>query len=185
MLRAMSVAGRSRRLFLHGVALGVLAAALGCAGKVKHEAAPGYDFKSLKTYAWITEDLVLIQLGETQANVRTEENERHVRGAIDDALAARGLTAAPHDTADVLVAFSVGTHARYRLEGGENSWIAGLEPGKPQTKGTLHIYLVHRGDEKELWHGWTSKWLNEGDDPEQVIGDAVTRIMATFPVAAR
>lgn len=178
-------AGRPRRSFLHTAALVVVAAALGCAGKVKHEAAPGYDLASMKTYAWITDDPVLIQFGESQPRVRTQENEERLRRAIDDALGARGLTAVPREQADLLVAFSVGTHARYRLEGGSNSWIAGLEPGKPQTKGTLHIYLVHHREEKEVWHGWSSNWLNESDDPERVIRDAVTRIMATYPVKAR
>ncbi len=180
----MSHAG-SRRIFLHTVALAAVAAALGCAAKVKHETTPGYDLSSLKTYAWITEERVLIQFGESQPQVRTKENEERLRSAIDDALAARGLTPAPRDQADLLVAFSVGTHARYRLEGGTNSYIAGLEPGKPQTKGTLHIYLLHRSDEKEVWHGWSSKWLEESENPEQLIRDVVTRIMATYPGTAR
>jgi hypothetical protein len=159
-----------------------LVLAIGCAAKVHHEAKPGYDFATVHTYAWVTDDPVLIQLGETQPNVRTRDNEQRLRTAIDEALAARGFTPAPRDSADVLVAFSVGTHARYRLEGGADSWIASLEPGQPQTKGTLHIYLVDRGDQKEVWHGWTSKWLSPGDDPDRIIREAVARIMATYPV---
>jgi len=169
---------------MRALVLGALVSMLGCAAKVHQEAKPGYDLAALRTYAWITDEPVLIQFGESQPTVRTPENEQRLRTAIDEALAARGFTQVPRAEADALVAFSVGTHARYRLEGGRDSWIAGLEPGKPQTKGTLHIYLVHRDDQKEIWHGWTSKWLNEGDDPDTVIREAVARIMATYPVPA-
>lgn len=173
-----------RRPFLHAIAIATAIVLFGCASKVHHESAAGYDLAALRTYAWITDEPVLIQFGESQENVRTPENEQRVRKAIDEALAARGFTAAPRDSADVLVAFSVGTHARYRLEGAKDSWVASLEPGKPQTKGTLHIYLLHRADQKEIWHGWTSKWLSESDDPDTVVREAVARIMAKYPVRA-
>jgi hypothetical protein len=123
----------------------------------------------------------MIGVGDIQPNVRTEANERRLRAAIDASLAERGYTKVARDGADLIVAFSVGTRVRYRLEGGPDSWIAGLQPGEKQTKGTLHIYLLHRGDEKEAWHGWTSKWLNEGDDPDTVVRDAVARIMSEVP----
>ena len=158
--------------------------ALGCAGKKHTEATSGYDLAAMRTYAWITDD-ALIQLGESQPNVRTPQNEQRLRRAIEAALQARGFTASSRDAADVLVAFSVGTHARYRLEGAKDGWVASLEPGEPQTKGTLHIYVLHRADQKEIWHGWTSKWLNKTDDPDTVVRDAVAQIMAKFPVPVR
>jgi hypothetical protein len=181
----MTSARLSKRHLLRVIALGMLAGVLGCAAQAHHETAAGSDLAAQRTYAWITDEPVLIQLGETQPAVRTPENEQRVRKAIDAALTARGLTAAPRDQADVLVAFSVGTHARYRLEGAKDGWVASLEPGQPQTKGTLHIYLLHRADQKEIWHGWTSKWLSEADDPDVVVHDAVARIMAKYPVSAR
>lgn len=167
------------------LALALVAPAVGCAGKVKHQAAEGYDFAAAKSYAWVTDEPVLIQLGDPQPTVRTAENEARIRAAIEAALAARGLTKVAVADADLEVAFSVGTVVRYRLEGGHDSWIAGLEPGQRQTKGTLHIYLLNRGGKKEVWHGWTSKWLNRSDDADTVVHDAVAKIMATYPVAAK
>lgn len=170
-------------------------ALIGCAGKPHYEVTPGYDVATYATYAWATDELVMIGVEEidanappekaAQPNVRTEANERRLRAAIDAALAERGYTKAPRDQADLLVAFSVGTRVRYRLEGGPDSWIASQQPAETQTKGTLHIYLLHRADQKEAWHGWTSKWLNRGDDPDAVVRDAVTRIMAKLPAHAR
>ncbi len=165
--------------------LAIAAPAVGCAGQAKQQAAAGYDFSAAKSYAWVTEEPVLIQLGDPQPRVRTKENEQRVRAAIDAALAARGLTKVAREEAELEVAFSVGTVVRYRLEGGHDSWIAGLEPGQPQTKGTLHIYLLDRSDKKEVWHGWTSKWLNRSEDPDAIVQSAVAKIMAQYPVRAR
>jgi len=161
-------------------AAGVLLA-IGCASQVHHETAPGADLGAAKTYAWVTDEPGLISMGESQPNVRTPENEQRIRAAIDRALAQRGLEKVARDAADVHVSFSVGTRVRYRLEGGPDSWIASLTPGEKQTKGTLHIYVLHPGDEREVWHGWTSKWLDKSDDPDRVIGEAVARIMAKYP----
>jgi hypothetical protein len=169
------------------IAIGMLAGVLavgGCAGKAHAEVEPGYDFATFDSYAWITPEPVLINLGDSQPTVRTGENERRIRAAVDAALAARGFTEVPYAEADVHVAFSVGTVVRYRLEGGKDSWVAGLEPAEPKTKGTLHVYLLHPGDEKEVWHGWTSKWLEKSDDPETVIRAAVTKVMAQYPKSA-
>jgi uncharacterized protein DUF4136 len=170
------------------IALAVLAGALavgGCAAKAHDAAVAGYDFATFDSYAWITPEPVLIKLGDSQPTVRTGENELRIRAAVDDALAARGFTEVPYAEADVHVAFSVGTVVRYRLEGGRDSWVAGLEPAEPKTKGTLHVYLLHPGDEKEVWHGWTSKWLEKSDDPDIVIREAVAKVMAQYPTAAR
>lgn len=159
-----------------------LGLAHGCAAKVHDEVEPGYDLTAFDSYAWVTEEPVLIKLGDSQPNVRTPENEARLRKAIDAALAARGLSKVAFAEADVHVAFSVGTQVRYRLEGGRDSWVAGLEPGVKQTKGTLHVYLMHPGDEKEIWHAWTSRWLDKSEDPDVVVRDAVAKVMSRFPV---
>lgn len=155
--------------------------ATACAPKVLAERAPGYDLEAAKTYAWVTDELVLIELGEDQPNVRTKDNERRIRAAIDSELAARGFQLVPRDQAQLLVAFSVGVRKRYRVEGVDPSSITATGPGDPQTKGTLHVYLIDRAQETEVWHGQTSKWLSKSDDPEEVIGEAVAKIMAAYP----
>jgi hypothetical protein len=178
--RALARPSRRRALALLGA--GLLLASVACAPKVLAERTPGYDLESAKTYAWITDELVLIQLGEDQPNVRTKDNERRIRAAVDRELAARGFTLAPRDQAALLVAFSVGVRIRYRLEGGEGNPVTGAgAPAKPQTKGTLNIYLLDRALETEIWHGSTSKWLRKSDDPGVVIDQAVAKIMAVFP----
>lgn len=146
------------------------------------ERTPGFDLDSANTYAWVTEELVLIQFGDAQPNVRTKENELRVRAAIDRELAARGFTQVPHDDAAVLVSFSVGVRIRYRLEGGAGNAVTGAGgPGESQTQGTLNIYMLDRAKETEVWHGSISEWLSKADDPDAVVNAAVAKIMAAYP----
>ncbi|WP_266215917.1 DUF4136 domain-containing protein [Paraliomyxa miuraensis] len=161
--------------------VGGLWAVVACAPKVNAQRTPDYDLEAAKAYAWVTEDLVLIELGEDQPNVRTKDNERLIREAVNRELAARGFQLVPKEQAQVLVAFSVGVRVRYRVEGVDPSSITATGPGEPQTKGTLNIYLIDRATEAEVWHGWTSKWLHKGDDPAAVIDEAVRKIMAAYP----
>jgi hypothetical protein len=154
----------------------------GCAGKVEAERVTDYPLEQKKTYAWATDEHVLIQLGDEHPGVRTKENEARIRGAVDRALGERGFTQAGREEAEILVAFSVGTTVRYRVEGGAaGTSYGGIEPGAKQTKGTLNIYLLDREQAREVWHGWTSKWLDKSEDPDAVVNEAVAKIMAAYP----
>lgn len=171
-----------RRAVLQGGLAAAVLGLLGCAAGVQTERVTDYPLEQPHSYAWVTDDPVLIQLGDDQPNVRTPENEKRLRAAIDRELQARGFTSAPRDQADLLVAFTVGTTMRYRLEGGAaGTSYGGIQPGTKQTKGTLNIYLVDRAAQHEVWHGWTSKWLSKSEDPDAVVNDAVGKIMAAFP----
>ena len=179
----------SRRRALGAIAAGLLVLG-GCAGtKVRAERYPGFDLESAKTYAWITDDLVLIDFGEAQPRERTKENEQLIRAAVDRELVARGFELVAAEEADVLVAFSVGLRTRYRLEGGPGTAISMDGPGETQTEGTLNVYLIDRvGSDhevfREVWHGWATKPLDPSDDAKTVIDQAVSRIMAVYPGAA-
>lgn len=171
-----------RRAVLRTTAAAALLVLVACAPGVQTERVTEYPLEQPHSYAWVTDEPVLIQLGEDQPNVRTPENETRLRAAIDRELQARGFTSAPRDEADLLVAFTVGTTMRYRLEGGAaGSSYGGVQPGTKQTKGTLNIYLVDRAAQSEVWHGWTSKWLSKSEDPDAVVNNAVAKIMAGFP----
>lgn len=172
----------SRRRVLGGaLALLTVVGALGCAPQTGAERVAEYPLDQHKRYAWVTEDLVLIQLGDEQPAVRTEANEKRLRTAIDRSLGERGYTKVAREEADVLVAFTVDTTERYRIEGSTSSSIAGLKPGTKQVKGKLSIYFVDREKHHEVWHGWTTRWLTKGADPDKVVNDAVARVMAELP----
>src|SRR5690349_13076830 len=100
-----------------------------CATAVHHETTACSAVSAPHTFAWLTEDPVLIQLGERHPAVRTEDNEQRLRSAIDRELEARGYTRVAKGDAELHVAFSVETQRRYRLEGARDSSLASLEPG--------------------------------------------------------
>lgn len=186
--RASSIFAPSRRGALRCIGAAALVTALaglsGCAAKIQAERVASYPLEERKSYAWVTEDPVLIKIGDPQPNVRTQENEKLLRAAIDRELAARGFSVVGPEEAELLVAFSVGTTMRYRLEGpGPGTTVGAIQPGTKQTKGTLNIYLFDRASAQQVWRGWTSKWLSKSDDPAAVANDAVSAIMAAYPNA--
>ena len=49
------------------------------------------------------------------------------------------------------------------------------------TEGTLSLQFFGRETKRAVWVGWGSKRLSESDDPEEVIEEAVAKILADFP----
>ncbi len=166
---------------LGGTLVSALVAA-GCASTAPIvEKDAGFDFAAVKTYAWVTDEPVLIAFGEDQPNVRTKDNELRVRAAVERELSARGMEKVDASAADALVAFSVGIRMRYRLEGGDRTSNFTDGPGQKQTQGTLNVYLLDRETDREVWHGSVSEWLKKSDDPDVVINEAVAQIMSRYP----
>lgn len=164
------------------VALFVTLGVTGCAtATAEIDRDEGYDFAAAQSYAWVTEEPILITFGDPQPNVRTEANEQRVRAAIDRELQARGFTKVPITEAQLVVAFSVGVRKAFRLEGGDRTSTITDGPSDKQTKGTLNIYLVDPESNKEVWHGAVSKWLKKTDDPDAIVNEAVGKIMAQYP----
>ena len=148
--------------------------------KAKTEYAAGTDFSKYQSYRWITEDLVLIQSGTGNENIRNVENEKRIRAAVDRELSAKGLSKATEE-ADLVIAFSVGTKVRYRVEGGDRFSVVTGGPGEKVTRGTLTLYFFDPRTDKQVWEAWTSKDLVAGEDPDSVINAAVGLLMAQFP----
>jgi hypothetical protein len=161
-----------------------LALASGCYNiKTGSEYDYSADFSSYATYAWVTEDLTLIGTGTGNPAIRNEQNETWIREAVDRSLTQRGLEKVPIDEAQLVVTFVVGTKEELRLEGGGTNYGFLGAKGEPPKyyKGSLSIDLFDRATRRQIWHGWASKPLDPGDDPQRVIDDAVARIMAAFP----
>ncbi|MBL4688408.1 MAG: DUF4136 domain-containing protein [Nannocystaceae bacterium] len=172
-----------KRLF-HGVLqAAVLASGLGAAGcmpKVNVHEAPEFEARAPTSFAWVTDELILIQFGAPQPAIRNEANEILIREAVDRELAAKGYERTTAAEADLLLAFSVGVRVRYRMEGADLA----NGPGETQTKGTLNIYALDRQAHKEVWHGNATRWLGKSEEPKDVVDRAVGRILETFPAAA-
>jgi hypothetical protein len=169
-------------------ALAVLALALaapiaGCAKPLtaQTEYAEDTDFSQYQTYRWITDDLVLIQSGTGNAAIRNLENERRIRAAVDRELARKGLTKAEGDAAQLIIAFTVGTKVRYQIQGGSTALEMATADPATVTQGTLTLYFFDRSTDTQVWSAWTKEDLEPGSDPDKVIDEAVSVLMAEFP----
>ncbi|HLT39425.1 MAG TPA: DUF4136 domain-containing protein [Enhygromyxa sp.] len=166
------------------IALPLTVAALACTRQLQVETqyAEDVDFSQYRTYRWITDDLVLIQPGTGDARIRSVDNERRIRAAIDRELERKGLRAAGGEQAELIVAFTVGTSVRYRIQGGANYDII-TDPAASYTRGVLTIYLFDRASRRQIWSARTHEDLEPGDNPDAVINAAVDLLLAGFPPA--
>jgi hypothetical protein len=170
--------------FLVALVLVLCAPMTACSKQLRAETdyVEGTDFSKYQTYRWITDDLVLIQSGSGDPAIRTLENERRIRAAVDRGLAAKGLKKVDSEEAQLIVAFTVGTKARYKLEGG-GSLDLDLITGESAsvTRGTLTLYLFDHATQRQIWSAWTKKNLEPGTDPDTVIGAAVAALLSKLP----
>jgi hypothetical protein len=141
------------------------------------------DFSGYQSYAWVTDELVLIGSGMGDPRIRNEDNERRIRAEVDAALAAKGLAKVDRDDADLIVAFVVGTREQLRLEGGGSTYslLTSKDAASTYYQGSLSIDLFDAASRQQVWHGWVSKPLEADTDPDEIIKRAVARILAQFP----
>ena len=138
------------------------------------------------TYAWWTEDRGLIALGRTQPALRTSHAEEQIRVAIDRGLARRGVERTDRTRADVLVAFTVDTVTRYRLEGGTGGGSFDVpSPSPKRTRWTLHLHVLDNQQRTRVWHGWTSAWLGEPGLSWPTIEQSVESVLDGYRHATR
>lgn len=174
----------ARLRILAALALVLCAPSIGCTKDLKAETqyAEDTDFSQYQTYRWITDDLVLIQAGAGDPNIRTIENEKRIRAAIDEGLAAKGFKKVEGDEAQLVVAFTVGTKVRYKLEGGGGMGLDILtDEGSSVTRGTLTMYVFDRASQKQIWSAWTKKNLEPGSDPDAIVDAAVSVLLDELP----
>ncbi len=139
------------------------------------DVAAGADFASLHRYAWYGED-PLFQPGEGDKPLSLLNRHRVVE-AIEATLSAKGFEkAGTRDSADFLVAYSVGTRERISGtqmgEGFYRPWFWGW-PYYPnhhdfmsfdsRTEGKLSIDVIDAKTRKPVWHGVASETLSATD----------------------
>jgi hypothetical protein len=172
------------RHVLVALALLLTGPSIGCKQQLeaKTEYAEDIDFSKYQTYRWITDDPVLIQAGSGDPAIRTLENEKRIRAAVDRGLAHEGLQKVDGADADLIIAFTVGTRVRYKLQGGGGQDLD-LITGKSAsvTRGQLTLYLFDQTTARQIWSAWTKKDLEPGSDPDAVINAAVTVLLQELP----
>ena len=169
--------------------------------EVKTNQAPNTDFKVFKTYAWLPPVPVVKNVAPdavTNPTLSEEALMPALVAAVDRELAARGLTKAAPESADIHVAYfaalSVGFNQSYLGEhyGYITGWASPIPIGLAPTtnvnvyeKGTVLVDIVNRAANKAVWRGTALTRIapeHSVDKRIERINDAVKRMFEKYPV---
>ena len=169
--------------------------------EIKSHLDPAADFTAIKTYAWLPPPPVVKNVAPDAASNPTLSDEAlrpHIVAAVDRQLAARGLTRADRDAADVHVAyFAALTTGETRTYLGEyygyvTGWGSPIAPGlAPSTsmtvheKGTVIIDIVNRASKVAMWRGSVVTRINHEHTLEkriERINEGAERVFERFPI---
>lgn len=153
------------------------------------------DFTRFRTFAWITnEPLIRPVAGEApgQDVYISPIDDKRIRSAVEHELTKKGyVQAASIDQADLILSFSIGSQQKirtYSVPGhygygyGYGGWYGGSDVRVKQiTEGTLALQLFSLETKEAVWVGWASKRLSTSDDPDELIREAVEKILEPFP----
>jgi Domain of unknown function (DUF4136) len=192
-----------RSLTLVAVSLMSLLVATTSAQKleIKSNQAPNTDFKKFKTYAWLP-PVPMVKNSNPDATTNPTLSEEALApalvAAIDRELAARGITKAPFDTADLhiayLAAMSVGFNQSYLGEyyGYITGWASPIPIGLAPTTGvtvyqtgTVVVDIVDRAANKAVWRGTAMTRVADEHTVEKRIerlNEAAKKMFDKYPV---
>ena len=172
-------------------------ALVACAGPIKttHDFDPDANFSGYRTFAWISADpIILPSAGNMSARYVSPVDEQRIRSAVESEMAKKGYRLAEFASADLVVSFDVGRKEKVRVQ---NDPGVGRVYTRPHGHGTVYsepiiktttyvegsliLEFFDQDSHKSIWVGTASKRLSEGDDPEEVINQAVAKILEPFP----
>jgi hypothetical protein len=166
-------------------AIAALAAGAGAAlaQDVNVNYVPGTDFTKYKTYKWVE-----IQGAEKPDQIL----DTQIKQAIDKAMAAKGLTKAAGDTADLAIgyqvaltqqqqwnAYSTGGYGARRYGGG-----MGTATSTTINIGTVALDMYDAAAKELVWKGQASKTVSNEKDPEKRqknLDKAMAKLLKDFP----
>ncbi len=163
---------------------------------------PKANFGAYRTFAWIgPAPLARAKQGSENTSFVSALDDKRIRGAVNRILETRGYRLVDNAAqADLVVAYSVGSEDKVRVHETPmmapihpypasyryGSWYAGSTVRVQQyTQGTLTLEFYDRKTEQAVWVGWASKRLSRSDDSQELISEAVTKILANFPSRPR
>lgn len=169
-----------------------------CSGiQVSQDFEQGFDFSSLKTFAWdANEDS---QWGVADSN---ELVDRRIRSAIENTLTAKQFSQADTKQSDFLVLYNVVVEQRIsssNVSGGVSMGRStrgrhgsiGISTGsqvRTYDQGTMLIDVIDVASDKLVWRGSSSQALSDLSDPQRLtdhINATVAAIFEQFPPGGR
>jgi hypothetical protein len=166
--------------WLRGLLLLIVSACgSGSAFRVAHEA-PG-TLTGRTTYAF-TEPGELDEQGFTTGHLFNPIMQRRIRDELTHELTARGYSAGPPDSANMLVTFSAGSRQDVVTQGNQTGDVV-RGPAYTIDRGALVLHFLDAGTRAVIWRGWGEGVVDADDDIDKKVRAAVRQIMATFPVS--
>jgi hypothetical protein len=167
----------------------IVASGMACATmSVSSHVERGLDFTSYRSFEWGPRDAL------PAGDPRLERNsffEDRLQGAVEKELAARGLTRATADTADLLVHYHGSVSQRMEvdwIDRGQGYYRTGDDrPANVVTyeAGTLILDVVDARTKRVIWRVWAQdslfRFLSSDDRMAAEIDEAVQRMFARFP----
>lgn len=157
----------------------LLAAHMLTAQDVTSNAMPGTDFSKYHTYKW-----VLIE-GASHPN---QIVDAEIKQAIDAQLAAKGLTKATGDKADVYVGYqtAVQQQKQWNAYGEGGRWMGGMATATSSTIniGTLVVDLYDPSTKQLVWTGQATKTIDPSNNQEknqQNLDKAMAKLFKNYP----
>lgn len=174
----------------------------GCATgfKATHDHDPNHDFSDYRTFAWMSENPMIVGEGVTAPNPLLEPR---IMSALERTLTARGFELVREPAAaDFVVSFTIGARDKIRV----NSYptmSAGYRTGYPRhwgwgasyyccasdtevrqyTQGILAVDVFDAEERRPVWHGAASKTITESDREQldRTVQAAVDAVLSGFP----
>lgn len=169
--------------------------ALACTSPIKtaFDSDPDVDISAYKTYAWI-DDAGPQESGAQQGPYVSGLDDQRIRREVDGQLQAKGYVPSDRSRADLIVRYGVHTEEKIRVTetpGRSTYYRGGYRYGgwytsshvnvQKYTKGTMTIEFFDRKTKDALWAGWGSRRLSKSNDREDVIKEAVQKILEPLP----
>ncbi len=174
----------------------VCAFAAGCESiTVKTDYDQGFNFSGYHSFSWVSKS----PLVSKPAGLNPLVQERLMR-ATKSVLTAKGFRFVEDpNKADFVVAFTIGTRQEVRATGNPYAVGYGMRPymwGAPYyqnidvqqfTKGRLSIDIFDVKAKAPVWHGHGEKSISSSDQnkSEELINEAVAKILASFPPGSK
>ncbi|MCP5432382.1 MAG: DUF4136 domain-containing protein [Alphaproteobacteria bacterium] len=156
---------------------------------VRTEHVPSYRFESATSFAFVSEEPLLMKRADAEVSPLIEPA---LRAAIVRGFEAKGYLKAPRENADLAVAFTVGSREKVDLTpwGPYGPtwrryywwyWDPFYDDVETYTEGTLAIDVFDAKSLEPVWHGFTAMRLYGDGDLSRLVGPAVDAILAKYP----
>jgi hypothetical protein len=166
--------------FGFGLAWAVLVCSVMLAQDVTTNSMPGTNFAKYHTYKWVAVE------GATYPN---QILDAQIKQSIDSQLAAKGLTKADSDKADLLVGYqtSIDQEKQWNAYGtGGMRWGGGMATAQQSTItiGTLVLDMYDPATKQLVWSGRATKTLDPGASQQKRqknLDKAMQKLLKNFP----